>query len=125
MGEDPELLSALFRGVAALVATPGRLLNLLDKRKTNLRRLCPPPGISGEDAAIASGVIVLDEADRMLALGFERPLRRILAHILPPKERVVGVPLASAEAPRGPVSRSPPLKRGGRGHLHACIGFHT
>jgi superfamily II DNA/RNA helicase len=79
--EDPTLLSALFRGVAAIVATPGRLLNLLDKRKTHLRRLSRPPGASVEDAKAASGVLVLDEADRLLALGFEQPLRRIFAHI--------------------------------------------
>ena len=39
VGENPELLQQLFRGVEAIVATPGRLLNLLDRKRTHLRRL--------------------------------------------------------------------------------------
>eukprot|EP01050_Picozoa_sp_SAG11_P000330 SAG11_NODE_9_length_28972_cov_81.532539_7_plen_624_part_00 len=63
---DPALLATLFRGVEAIVATPGRLLNLLQRKKVHLRRLL---------------VLVLDEADRMLSMGFEEPLRAIAGYI--------------------------------------------
>ena len=49
-------LEALSGGVEVLVATPGRLVDFLDRRLISLRR-CK--------------VLVLDEADRMLDMGFE------------------------------------------------------
>jgi len=49
-------LEALSGGVEVLVATPGRLVDFLDRRLVSLRR-CK--------------VLVLDEADRMLDMGFE------------------------------------------------------
>ena len=60
----------LAAGVDILVATPGRLLDLLDRR-----------------ALVLSGirVLVLDEADRMLDLGFIHALKRIVK--LLPKQR--------------------------------------
>ncbi|MGE0144917.1 MAG: DEAD/DEAH box helicase [Planctomycetota bacterium] len=60
----------LARGVDVLVATPGRLLDLLSQRSVNLREL---------------EVFVLDEADRMLDMGFINDVRKILA--LLPKDR--------------------------------------
>ena len=60
----------LDRGVDLLVATPGRLIDLLDRRAVNLDK---------------SSFLVLDEADQMLDLGFIHALRRI-ASVLP-KER--------------------------------------
>ncbi|KAJ3036508.1 hypothetical protein HK097_003823, partial [Rhizophlyctis rosea] len=54
-----------------LIATPGRLLDLLQAGKTNLRRIT---------------YLVLDEADRMLDMGFEQPLRDILAQIRPDRQ---------------------------------------
>ncbi|KAI9009493.1 P-loop containing nucleoside triphosphate hydrolase protein [Gaertneriomyces semiglobifer] len=54
-----------------VVATPGRLLDLLQAGKTNLRRVT---------------YLVLDEADRMLDMGFEQPLRDILAQIRPDRQ---------------------------------------
>ncbi|KAI8916610.1 hypothetical protein PhCBS80983_g02470 [Powellomyces hirtus] len=54
-----------------IVATPGRLLDLLQMGKTNLRRIT---------------YLVLDEADRMLDMGFEQPLRDILAQIRPDRQ---------------------------------------
>jgi ATP-dependent RNA helicase DDX5/DBP2 len=87
VGENPELLGQLFRGVEAIVATPGRLLNLLDKKKTHLRRLgqlLPSDATGGSAGGMpdecGGGVLIIDEADRMLGLGFEGPIRRILAH---------------------------------------------
>ncbi len=60
----------LHRGTDILVATPGRLLDLIDQKAFNL---------SGVE------VLVLDEADQMLDLGFIHALRRI--NQLVPKER--------------------------------------
>ena len=60
----------LHRGTDILVATPGRLLDLIDQKAINL---------SGIE------ILVLDEADQMLDLGFIHALRRI--HQLAPKER--------------------------------------
>ena len=61
---------ALAGGVDILVATPGRLLDLIDRRSLSLRDV---------------EVFVLDEADRMLDLGFIHDLRRIVK--LLPAER--------------------------------------
>jgi len=60
----------LHRGTDILVATPGRLLDLIDQKAFNL---------SGVE------VLILDEADQMLDLGFIHALRRI--NQLVPKER--------------------------------------
>jgi ATP-dependent RNA helicase RhlE len=58
------------RGLDVLVATPGRLLDLIDQRALSLREL---------------EILVLDEADQMLDLGFIHALKRIVA--LVPKQR--------------------------------------
>ena len=63
-------MKALRRGVDVLVATPGRLLDLYNQNAVNFRDL---------------EVLVLDEADRMLDMGFIRDIRKILA--LLPKQR--------------------------------------
>lgn len=60
----------LHRGTDILVATPGRLLDLIDQKALNLN------GIE---------VLVLDEADQMLDLGFIHALRKIRE--LAPKDR--------------------------------------
>lgn len=60
----------LHRGTDILVATPGRLLDLIDQKAFNL---------SGVE------ILILDEADQMLDLGFVHALRRISQ--LVPKER--------------------------------------
>ncbi len=61
---------ALERGVDVLVATPGRLLDLMDQGYIDLR------GIE---------IFVLDEADRMLDMGFLPDVRRIIGRL--PAER--------------------------------------
>ncbi|MBY8828404.1 DEAD/DEAH box helicase [Hephaestia mangrovi] len=58
------------RGVDLLVATPGRLLDLIDQKYVNLSML---------------EILVLDEADQMLDLGFIHALRRIVK--LLPRQR--------------------------------------
>ena len=63
VGQRPQV-DALARGVDILVATPGRLLDLMGQRRVNLHRV---------------EHLVLDEADRMLDMGFVRDVRRILA----------------------------------------------
>ena len=63
VGQGPQV-DALARGVDILVATPGRLLDLMGQRRANLGRI---------------GHFVLDEADRMLDMGFIPDVRRILA----------------------------------------------
>src|ERR1044071_6082551 len=55
---------ALARGVDIIVATPGRLIDLIEQRLVDLG------GIE---------VLILDEADRMLDMGFIQPIRRIAA----------------------------------------------
>ena len=57
-------------GLDVLVATPGRLLDLMQQRAVTLDRV---------------EVFVLDEADRMLDMGFIRDIRKIVAKL--PKER--------------------------------------
>ncbi|HEY8592339.1 MAG TPA: DEAD/DEAH box helicase [Sphingomicrobium sp.] len=61
------------RGLDVLVATPGRLLDLVDQRAVDLRSL---------------EILVLDEADQMLDLGFIHALRRIVA-LVPPKRQTL------------------------------------
>jgi ATP-dependent RNA helicase RhlE len=60
----------LARGIDVLVATPGRLLDHMDSRRVRLD---------------ATEVVVLDEADHMLDLGFIVPIRKIVAKL--PKAR--------------------------------------
>jgi len=60
---DPQM-KELRAGVEILVATPGRLLDLVQQRSANLSQV---------------QILVLDEADRMLDMGFMPDLRRIIA----------------------------------------------
>ncbi|HEU4506925.1 MAG TPA: DEAD/DEAH box helicase [Pyrinomonadaceae bacterium] len=66
-------LAQLRRGAAVLIATPGRLLDLIERGAVNL---------SGIE------VLVLDEADRMLDMGFLPAIRRVLA-LLPTKRQTL------------------------------------
>ena len=67
---NPQMMS-LRKGVDILVATPGRLLDLHTKNAVRLDQL---------------EVFVLDEADRMLDMGFITDIRKIIA-LLPPKRQ--------------------------------------
>jgi len=60
---DPQI-KALRAGVEILVATPGRLLDHVHQKTVNLSRV---------------EILVLDEADRMLDMGFMPDIKRILA----------------------------------------------
>jgi len=57
-------VKAMARGVDILVATPGRLIDLVEQKQVDLGR---------------AGLLVLDEADRMLDMGFIRDVRRLIA----------------------------------------------
>ncbi|MBI5724945.1 MAG: DEAD/DEAH box helicase [Planctomycetes bacterium] len=72
---------ALHRGVDILVATPGRLLDLLNQRLLTIQHV---------------EILVLDEADRMLDMGFINDIRRVLAQ-LPPRRQTL---MFSATIPR-------------------------
>lgn len=61
----------LERGVEIVIATPGRLIDFLKKGTTNLRRCT---------------YLVLDEADRMLDMGFEPQIRKIIQQIRPDRQ---------------------------------------
>ncbi|KAL1976843.1 hypothetical protein VTN31DRAFT_3125 [Thermomyces dupontii] len=61
----------LARGVEVCIATPGRLIDMLEAGKTNLRRVT---------------YLVLDEADRMLDMGFEPQIRKIVSQIRPDRQ---------------------------------------
>lgn len=58
-------------GVEIVIATPGRLIDHLEQGNTNLRRVT---------------YLVLDEADRMLDMGFEPQLRKICSQIRPDRQ---------------------------------------
>ncbi|GME77492.1 unnamed protein product [[Candida] boidinii] len=64
----------LARGVEICIATPGRLLDMLESGKTNLRRVT---------------YLVLDEADRMLDMGFEPQIRKIVDQIRPDRQTLM------------------------------------
>ncbi|GFZ17398.1 P-loop containing nucleoside triphosphate hydrolases superfamily protein [Actinidia rufa] len=61
----------LQRGVEIVIATPGRLIDMLEAQNTNLKRVT---------------YLVLDEADRMLDMGFEPQIRKIVAQIRPDRQ---------------------------------------
>jgi len=70
VGFNPQA-TELRRGVDIVVATPGRLLDHVEQRTIDLRQV---------------EVLVLDEADRMLDMGFIPAIRRILA-LLPSRRQ--------------------------------------
>ena len=97
-----------------VVATPGRLQDLLDRRMISLDRV---------------QILILDEADRMLDMGFKPQVDKILRRM--PRERADDALLGDARR-RGPASwrvstrRTPPAsrpncrrERAGRGRAHS------
>lgn len=64
-------LRDLEHGCEVVIATPGRLIDFLEMGKTNLRRCT---------------YLVLDEADRMLDMGFEPQIRKIVEQIRPDRQ---------------------------------------
>ncbi len=72
VGQKPQT-DALQRGVDILVATPGRLLDLMNQGFVNLREI---------------EIFVLDEADRMLDMGFIHDVKKVIAK-LPAKRQTL------------------------------------
>uniref|UniRef100_A0A0E0FHN3 RNA helicase n=1 Tax=Oryza nivara TaxID=4536 RepID=A0A0E0FHN3_ORYNI len=58
-------------GVEIVIATPGRLIDMIESHHTNLRRIT---------------YLVLDEADRMLDMGFEPQIKKIVSQIRPDRQ---------------------------------------
>lgn len=80
VGQAPQV-SALSAGVDILVATPGRLCDLIGQKLCDLSTVT---------------MFVLDEADRMLDMGFIRDVKRVIA-LLPQKKQTL---LFSATMPK-------------------------
>lgn len=80
VNQNPQV-QALRRGVDVIVATPGRLQDLMAQGHVDLRHI---------------ETLVLDEADRMLDMGFIHDIQRIVAH-LPQKRQTL---LFSATMPK-------------------------
>jgi ATP-dependent RNA helicase DeaD len=74
-------LRALSRGVHAVVATPGRLMDHMRRGTVDLSSV---------------GLLVLDEADQMLQMGFQEDVEYVMSHL--PPERVTA--LFSATMPK-------------------------
>ena len=70
---DPQI-KELRAGIEILVATPGRLLDLVGQRAANLAQV---------------EILVLDEADRMLDMGFMPDIRRILDLLIGRKQTLL------------------------------------
>jgi ATP-dependent RNA helicase RhlE len=66
-------VQALKQGIDILIATPGRLLDLMSQGHINISNI---------------GIFVLDEADRMLDMGFIHDVKKVVAK-LPPKRQTL------------------------------------
>lgn len=75
----------LERGVDILVATPGRLVDLFERAKVSLQMI---------------KYLALDEADRMLDMGFEPQIRKIVEQMDMPPRGVRQTVLFSATFPK-------------------------
>ena len=65
---------ALRAGVEIVICTPGRMIDFLGSNTTNLRRVT---------------YLVMDEADRMLDMGFEPQIRKIVSQIRPDRQTLM------------------------------------
>lgn len=73
VGIDPQI-RLLRQGVDVLVATPGRLLDHMQQNTVDLKHV---------------QILVLDEADRMLDMGFIRDIRKVLAALPPSRQNLL------------------------------------
>lgn len=67
-------MNDLRQGVEIVIACPGRLIDFLESNVTNLRRVT---------------YLVMDEADRMLDMGFEPQIRKIVSQIRPDRQTLM------------------------------------
>ncbi|CAL1266623.1 unnamed protein product [Larinioides sclopetarius] len=73
-GSKWEQTKALQEGAEIVVATPGRMIDLVKAKATNLKRVT---------------FLVLDEADRMFDMGFEPQVRSICDHVRPDRQTLM------------------------------------
>lgn len=73
-GSKWEQSKALENGAEIIVATPGRMIDMVKMKATNLRRVT---------------YLVLDEADRMFNMGFEPQVRSICNHVRPDRQTLL------------------------------------
>ncbi|XP_037934208.1 ATP-dependent RNA helicase DDX42-like [Teleopsis dalmanni] len=73
-GSKWEQSKALEQGAEIVVATPGRMIDMVKIKATNLRRVT---------------FLVLDEADRMFHMGFEPQVRSICNHVRPDRQTLL------------------------------------
>jgi ATP-dependent RNA helicase DDX5/DBP2 len=92
----------LQRGVEVVIATPGRLIDMLETSKTNLRRVT---------------YLVMDEADRMLDMGFEPQIRKIVSQIRPDRQTL----MFSATWPKDVQKLAAVRHHSFKGHGHANL----
>ncbi len=93
VGYDPQLRK-LRRGVDLLVATPGRLLDLHQRRELDLSHV---------------EILVLDEADRMLDMGFWPDVRRIMSLVPEKRQNMLFSATLTSDVMRiaGPILDNP------------------
>ena len=91
------------RGSEIVIATPGRLLDFLEAGKVNLRR---------------TTYLCLDEADRMLDMGFEPQIRKIIEQIRPDRQ----VLMWSATWPKEVQQLARDFLNSSQGYIHINIG---
>ncbi|XP_058461078.1 ATP-dependent RNA helicase DDX42 [Malaya genurostris] len=73
-GSKWEQSKALELGAEIVVATPGRMIDMVKMKATNLRRVT---------------YLVLDEADKMFNMGFEPQVRSICNHVRPDRQTLL------------------------------------
>uniref|UniRef100_A0A1B0DFC2 RNA helicase n=2 Tax=Phlebotomus papatasi TaxID=29031 RepID=A0A1B0DFC2_PHLPP len=73
-GSKWEQSKALEKGAEIIVATPGRMIDMVKMKATNLRRV---------------SFLVLDEADKMFNMGFEPQVRSICNHVRPDRQTLL------------------------------------
>ena len=95
---DPQI-KALRGGIEILVATPGRLLDLVGQKVANLGQV---------------EILVLDEADRMLDMGFLPDIQKIIA-LLPPRRQNLMFSATFSDDIRRLSGDDPPRPGHGRG----------
>jgi ATP-dependent RNA helicase DDX5/DBP2 len=88
-----------------LVATPGRLHDFL----------APPPGFSAPVSASNAAYVVLDEADRMLDMGFEPQIKKIIK-LCPTARQTLMFTATWPDGVRKIADTFPPARRGARSH---------
>ena len=93
----------LDRGCHLLVATPGRLVDFLDRGKISLE---------------CCNYLCLDEADRMLDMGFEPQIRKIFEQIRPDRQ----VLMWSATWPKEVQQLARDFLNSSQGYIHINIG---